>query len=218
MIRFDKEQRKIALVLFVVGLVAATILALMDQVTKAPIAKAQREALHKSLVQVLPEHHNDPLVDVFEVSTADAHALQIFPAKNNKGNIIAYAWEQIAPDGYSGTIRILMGVSIAGEVVAIRITKHLETPGLGDGITKNMKWLNTFIDKTLANTKWSVKKDGGDFDQFTGATITPRAVVKAVSQGLKMYQDNRNVWLKAERENEDKRHRMNTEIPGGKAP
>ncbi|MDX8381202.1 MAG: RnfABCDGE type electron transport complex subunit G [Ghiorsea sp.] len=193
---FDKAQQKIALTLFIVALTAALLLAFADKITKGPIAEAQREALHQSLQQVLPEHFNDPLKDMFKIERNKQSSVSFFPAKDKKGDVVAYAWEEVAPDGYSGTIRILMGVRVSGEMNAIRITTHQETPGLGDGIVKNIKWLNSFIDKTLANTTWKVKKDGGDFDQFTGATITPRAVVKAVHKGLVFYQENQAVLLK----------------------
>jgi len=205
MISFDKTQRKMALALFVVGLLAASMLALVDQVTQEPIAAAQREALHKGLVQVLPEHQNDPLQDVFVYQLSDTEQLQVFPARDKRGRVIGYAWEQVAPDGYSGTIRILMGIRVAGEIVAIRITEHKETPGLGDGITKNTEWLNSFVRKTLNTSKWKVKKDGGDFDQFTGATITPRAVVKAVHNGLTMYKKSRRGFYKAYKANQKKK-------------
>ncbi|MBN4058353.1 RnfABCDGE type electron transport complex subunit G [Mariprofundus ferrooxydans] len=193
---FSKEQQKIALTLFVVALVAASMLAWVASVTKGPIAEAQRATLHKNIKQVLPEHSNDPVKDMFVYPLSAEQDVQVFPAKDKKGDVLAYAWEQIAPDGYSGTIRILLGVRLTGEVVAIRITSHKETPGLGDGITKDLAWLGSFIDKTLSNTKWSVKKDGGNFDQFTGATITPRAVVKAVQQGLLFYKNSQADLLK----------------------
>lgn len=205
MINFDKTQQKMALALFVVGLLAASMLALVDQITQEPIAAAQREALHKGLVQVLPEHQNDPLQDVFVYKLTDTEQLQVFPARDKRGRVIGYAWEQIAPDGYSGTIRILMGIRVAGEIVAIRITEHKETPGLGDGITNNAAWLNSFVRKTLNTSRWKVKKDGGDFDQFTGATITPRAVVKAVHNGLTMYKKSRRGFYKAYKANQKKK-------------
>jgi electron transport complex protein RnfG len=193
---FDKSQQKIALALFIVGLVSASLLALADKLTQGPIAEAQREFLHQSITQVLPEHVNDPVKDMFVFSADGKDKKKIYPAKDKKGDVVAYAWEQIAPDGYSGTIRILIGVRVSGEIVAIRVTAHQETPGLGDGIVRNIKWLDSFIDKTLNNSKWKVKKDGGDFDQFTGATITPRAVVKAVHHGLLFYKDNQVGLLK----------------------
>ncbi len=193
---FDKAQQKIALTLFVVGLVSATLLAFVDKWTAGPIAEAQRQALHQSLLQVLPEHANDPLQDMFLFPMSKQENLKVFPAKDKKGVVVAYAWQQVAPDGYSGTIKVLMGVRVSGEVAAIRVVFHKETPGLGDGIVKNTAWLNSFIDKTLSNAKWLVKKDGGDFDQFTGATISPRAVVKAVHQGLIFYKTNQADMLK----------------------
>ncbi len=196
MLTFDQEQRKIALSLFVVALVSALLLGIINQLTKEPIAKAKREALHKSLAQVLPEHSNDSLKDMFLYPLSAQQQLQVFPAKNKSGKLIAYAWEQVAPDGYSGTIRILMAVTIKGEIAAVRVTEHRETPGLGDGISNDMTWLNSFVHHTLHSIKWAVKKDGGDFDQFTGATITPRAVVKAVHQGLTLYQHHKDSFLK----------------------
>lgn len=197
---FDKQQQKIAFVLFVVGMISAGLLGLVAQFTEAPIAKAQRDALNKSLVQVLPEHVNDPYLDAFEIPMSGQESLKFYPAKDQGGNIIAYAWQQVAPDGYSGTIRILMGVRTTGEVVAIRVIDHRETPGLGDGITLNQPWLDSFQAKTLANTKWAVKKDGGVFDQFTGATITPRSVVKAVRNGLLMFAERQDVLRATYRE------------------
>ena len=193
---FSKEQQKIALTLFVVALVAATMLAFVDKWTQAPIAEAQRATLHKNIKQVLPDHANDPIRDMFIYPVSAKENLQVFLAKDKKGDVIAYAWEQVAPDGYSGSIRILMGVRVSGEVVAIRVTDHRETPGLGDWITKDTQWLNSFVNKTLVNAQWLVKKDGGDFDQFTGATITPRAVVKAVHQGLLFYKNSQADLLK----------------------
>ncbi len=193
---FDKSQQKIAFVLFVVALVSASLLAWVDKLTQAPIAQAQREFLHRSIKQVLPEHANDPVKDMFVFPMAEHEDMQIFPAKNKKGDVIAYAWEVVAPDGYAGSIRILMGVRVSGEVVAIRVTSHQETPGLGDGIVRNTAWLRAFAGKSLNNSQWAVKKDGGDFDQFTGATISPRAVVKAVHQGLLFYKTNQAALLK----------------------
>jgi len=227
MMTLDREQLKIALSLFVVGLFATLLLGLVDQATEEPIAEAERAALHKSLVQVLPEYKNDPLNDMFEFPISKEQTMKVYPSRDKQGKVTAYAWEQVAPDGYSGSIRILMGVRTSGEISAIRVTNHKETPGLGDGITKDQKWIDIFVDKTLKNTKWFVKKDGGSFDQFTGATITPRAVVKAVQQGLTMYQTNQNALLKTFNEtqekamqadlNEDDENKPSQKKAGGKA-
>ncbi|PIP02630.1 MAG: NADH:ubiquinone oxidoreductase subunit RnfG [Zetaproteobacteria bacterium CG23_combo_of_CG06-09_8_20_14_all_54_7] len=183
--RFDREQLRMVFALFVVAAIAAILLGLTDMLTREPIAEAQKQALHRALEQVLPAHGNDPQAQVVNVA-----GTAIYPARVH-GALAALAWEVIAPDGYSGRIRILVGVHPDGHVLAIRITDHKETPGLGDGIVGNQPWLDSFRDRSLDNVRWQVKKDGGDFDQFTGATITPRAVVRAVKAALLFYRHNR---------------------------
>ena len=119
---------------------------------------------------------------------AQAGKVTLYLARDGTGRVVGAAFETVAPDGYSGNIYILVGMDRDGRVHAIRVTNHHETPGLGDGIVKNHKWVNSFAGKGLTGTRWAVKKDGGDFDQFTGATISPRAVVKAVKKALEFYQ------------------------------
>jgi len=195
-LKFDREQLQMVVALVVVAVVAVLFLGLTDMVTREPIAMAQKEALNRALVQVLPEHSNDPLTDAYNVEI-DGTAQRFFPGRDRSGTVTSLAWETAAPDGYSGTIRILMGVLTDGSIYAIRITDHRETPGLGDGIVNNSAWLASFVAKTIGNTRWAVKKDGGDFDQFTGATITPRAVIKAVKGGLDMFDSNKAKLLAA---------------------
>jgi len=180
--KFDRDQWHMVLALSVVAAISALLLGMTDIVTRGPIAEAQKEALHRALQQVLPEHDNDPQAEVLTVAER-----AIYPARE-AGHLVALAWEVVAPDGYSGSIRILVGVRPDGHVLAIRVTEHKETPGLGDGIVRNKAWLDSFHEQGLDTTRWLVKKDGGDFDQFTGATITPRAVVKAVKGALQFYQ------------------------------
>lgn len=186
--KVDREQWQMIIALLVVGVVCTLLLATTNIFTRAPIAQAERQALMSALMQVLPEHKNDPIRDTRNITLAgDKKPTNFYFSRNATGTINAIAWQVTAPDGYSGSIHILMAVHPDGSVNAIRVTGHKETPGLGDGITKNQPWLDSFSDKSLANANWAVKKDGGDFDQFTGATITPRAVVKAVKKGLNMY-------------------------------
>jgi len=183
--KFDREQLRMVFALFVVAAIAAILLGLTDIVTREPIAEAQKQALHRALEQVLPEHGNDPQAEV--VMVADT---AIYPARS-RGVLTGLAWEVVAADGYSGSIRILVGVHPDGRVLAIRVTDHKETPGLGDGIVRKQAWLDSFRGRGLDGVQWQVKKDGGDFDQFTGATISPRAVVKAVKGALLFYRSNR---------------------------
>ncbi|MGL5331344.1 MAG: electron transport complex subunit RsxG, partial [Aeromonas veronii] len=116
----------------------------------------------------------------------------LYTASKN-GVVTGYALEAIAPDGYSGAIRIVAGFDAKGTITAVRVLAHNETPGLGDKIElKKSDWINSFAGKFLTHDnepQWAVKKDGGEFDAFTGATITPRAVVKAVKNLLKLQQE-----------------------------
>ena len=192
--KLDKEQLHMIFALFVVAAIAAILLGFTDILTRAPIAAAQKAALHSALQQVLPAHKNDPQADMIRIARAD-QTVQIYPARSGNGDLVGLAWEVVAPDGYSGSIRILVGVRPDGAVHAIRITAHKETPGLGDGIVKNSSWLASFVHQSLDSIRWKVKKDGGDFDQFTGATITPRAVVKAVKGALIFFKQQRQTIL-----------------------
>jgi len=194
--KFDKDQFHMVLALLLVAVIAAALLGITDIFTREPIAQAQKEALHRALVQVLPAHANDPQAEQLNIGSDDS-TVHIYPAKDANGKLTGLAWEVVAPDGYSGSIRILLGLRPDASIQAIRVTDHRETPGLGDGIVRNTAWLGSFVGKALAGTHWAVRKDGGDFDQFTGATITPRAVVKAVHKGLEFYRDQRQLILAA---------------------
>lgn len=101
----------------------------------------------------------------------------------------------VAPEGYNGNIYLLVAIKIDGTLSGVRVVSHKETPGLGDGIeTSRSNWILSFNGKSLdnlTNKQWAVKRDGGDFDQFTGATITPRAVVKAVNNALHYFKKNK---------------------------
>jgi len=188
--KLDKDQIRMVIALFVVAAIAAILLATTDIITREPIAAAQKAALRQALQQVLPEHANDPQNDKITLANNNV-VVVIYPAKDSAGHIAGLAWEVVAPDGYSGSIRILVGVRPDGSVFAIRVTRHQETPGLGDGIVKNHAWLASFVGQNLGSRIWKVKKDGGDFDQFTGATITPRAVVKAVKGALEFFKQQK---------------------------
>lgn len=190
----DRDQIRMVLALLLVAVIAAALLAVTDIFTRKPIAAAQKQALHRALVQVLPEHVNDPQADARSIGQGKS-AIKLYPARDRAAKLAGIAWEVVAPDGYSGSIRILVGLKPDGRIHAIRVTDHRETPGLGDGIVRNQAWLDSFRQRSLNDTRWAVKKDGGDFDQFTGATITPRAVVKAVHQALKFFAAHRQQIL-----------------------
>ena len=109
---------------------------------------------------------------------------------------VAALFAVTARDGFSGPIRILLGVNYDGVVTGIRILQHKETPGLGDKIDSSRSdWVHQFAGRSLANpvvAQWSIKSDGGQFDQLTGASVTPRAVIKAMRDTLLYFDTHRD--------------------------
>ena len=112
-----------------------------------------------------------------------------------------------ARDGFAGPIRILLGVDMTGVVTGIRILRHRETPGLGDKIDESRSdWVHQFPGRSIGDpvvTSWAIRRDGGDFDQLTGASITPRAVIKAMRDTLIYFNANRDAIFAAPASEED---------------
>ena len=163
--------------------------------TKDKIAENERAALLKSLSEVVPQsfYDNDIVSDTLELNAprlGGGDLITIYRARKNRLPIAA-VFTTIAPDGYNGNIKLLVAVDIKGTILGVRVVAHKETPGLGDAIElARSDWILRFNGKSLVQMtkkQWRVKRDGGDFDQFTGATITPRAVVKAVKNTLLFY-------------------------------
>lgn len=174
----------------IVALAASGALAWAAGATGEAIAAAEAKDLRDSLSEVLPPGFadNDLLGDRLEVDR-DGAPVTIYRAR--RGREVKGAVFKVAGRGYAGDIQVLMAVDAAGKVLGVRVLKHAETPGLGDRIeVRKDSWINGFAGKSLGQpepARWAVKKDGGVFDQFAGATITPRAVVKAVKGGLEFY-------------------------------
>jgi len=199
----SKHMGRSAVLLGLFALVGTGIVALIFSETKEPIAAAERAFMLRSLHAVIkPElHDNDIFSDMITVTDpkrlGTTNTVPVFRARKN-GRPIALAITPIAPEGYVGPIKLLVAISVDGTVLGVRVISHRETPGLGDGIeVKRNPWILGFDGHSLNNAEskaWAVKRDGGQFDQFTGATITPRAVVKAVHNALKFYERNKD-WL-----------------------
>jgi electron transport complex protein RnfG len=168
--------------------------------TKDKIALEQRKAEEKALLEIVPQqrHDNSMLDDKIAVGR-DTNGLglktdkHIYLAKRDN-QVIAAIIPVTAADGYSGDINLIVGVNANGSVAGVRVLSHKETPGLGDKVDlKKSDWVLGFNGKTLSNPErigWAVKKDKGEFDQFTGATITPRAVVAATLRALEYATSN----------------------------
>ena len=162
--------------------------------TKAQIDLEVRRAEARQLLEIFPPdtHDNDIVDDVFEVA-AETALLGIRETRQGyrvrQGNkVIGVILPATARDGYSGDIRALVGVRNDGSVAGVRVVAHRETPGLGDKVDlRKSDWILDFNERSLSNpviAGWNVEKEGGVFDQFTGATVTPRAVILATRRAL----------------------------------
>lgn len=175
------------------GAIVISLVSLAYQATKAPIERSEYQALLQALSSVVPaENYDNDLVNDSRPLAANMELglkkdALVYHARIN-GVQTAAAFPVVAPDGYNGPINMLMAVNRQGTILGVRVISHHETPGLGDRIeSRRSDWSEQFRGKTLSNPeekRWAVKKDGGVFDQFTGATITPRIIVKAVHKAL----------------------------------
>lgn len=176
------------------GFTLLTSAALMtaNHLTLPAIELAATEDMKASLVQVLPQGmaDNDLLKDFVVINNDKAVPVTVY--RGRKAGVVSSAVFQYSGRGYAGEIVVLVGVNVEGVVQGVRVLKHSETPGLGDKIEEaKSSWIHSFEGKALGTAKWGVKKDGGEFDQFAGATITPRGVVKAVKEALEFYSAHR---------------------------
>lgn len=183
-----------------VTLIAGAVLALAHRITAPAITAVETRTLIASLSQVLPSDFADH--DVFsnpiELIDPGGQVLTVYRV-HHEGAIVAVVFQQVAR-GYAGPIVLVMGVDRAGQVTGVRVTRHSETPGLGDKIEiRRDPWITSFTGRSLHDgTRWGVNKDGGDFDEFSGATITPRAVVAAVKDGLLWFEQQQTQLLATE--------------------
>jgi len=183
------------------------LLAVTDHLTGKDIAARALEDRLNSLSQVIPEsiHDNNLVTDAIAMKDAQGNEITVYRA-TKEGKVTGLAYE-IFGSGYAGKMKLMLGVDAEGKVLGVRVLAHKETPGLGDKIeTKKGDWILRFTGLSIGNPpvdKWKVKKDGGQFDQFAGATITPRGVVRAIREGLEFFAAN-------------KAQMMNIDAPTGK--
>ena len=183
-----KSMQKNGVLLALFALIATFLVLAVEALTADKIAQQRKAQTLRSLNDIIPaKRHDNDLYGSCRLLTAEAlgssDPLPFYRAYLN-GGPSALAAEIIAPNGYSGAIRLLLAIDPSGEVLGVRTLQHQETPGLGDKIeTQKSDWIYSFNGKRVrsaADDRWAVQRDGGMFDQFTGATITPRAVVNAV--------------------------------------
>jgi Na+-translocating ferredoxin:NAD+ oxidoreductase subunit G len=182
------------------AIAGTALVAFTHKATAARIEHNEREALLESLHALVPEASvdNDMVSDMLQISAPeDLGAPQTTVYRGRKlGQPVAAVLTTMVPNGYSGPIKLLVAVDYDGTLGGVRVISHKETPGLGDKIEERRSdWIYGFTGKSLDNPpleKWAVKRDGGVFDQFTGATITPRSVVNAVKKTLLYVRDHKD--------------------------
>jgi electron transport complex protein RnfG len=196
-----KYMFKTGMLLGLFAVIGTALIAYTYDNTAARIADNEREYLLRSIHALIPASQidNDMYTDTIAVTSPEflgTHdPVPVYRARKD-GKPVALALEPVAPDGYSGDIKLLVAIAYNGSLLGVRVISHKETPGLGDSIEiDRSNWITSFNGRTLADPGdkgWHVKKDGGVFDQFTGATISPRAVVKAVHKSLEYYAEHRD--------------------------
>lgn len=189
------------------ALLGTALLTLVYSLTGPRIAEQERRQLLMQLEQVLPAgvFNNDMHEDYTDVEDGTAfpgrQVVRVYRARLDSTPVAA-VMRLSAPDGYNGRIDLLVGIYANGDISGVRVLGHSETPGLGDGIElERSDWILSFNEKSLGNpagSGWAVKRDGGKFDQFTGATITPRAVVRAVHRAIVYFQANQQALFESE--------------------
>ncbi len=173
------------------------------------IAANKAASKARALAAVMPANLYDQNLLSAPIELVDYAQLNLKPkalayGAVKEGTTQAIILPVIAKDGYSGDISLLLGIDKHGVIQGLRTIEHKETPGLGDKVEhKKSDWVDSFIGKSLTNTPssdWAVTKDGGVFDAFTGATITPRAVINAVHQGMLYHQRQQSALYNAPQE------------------
>ena len=198
--QLNKQIITTALLLMVFATIGAAVVGFTHDNTEDRILLNQQRIMLERLNTILPpaSYDNQLLQDTLELAadpllgTSDISTGYL---ASKAGEPVGVVLPAVAGNGYNGSIYLLVGVYASGELAGVRVTRHRETPGLGDAIeAERSDWILGFAGKSLSNPtnkRWKVKRDGGDFDQFTGATITPRAVVNAVHSALLYFDENR---------------------------
>jgi electron transport complex protein RnfG len=177
--------------LFVVTLVASTALAYVYEITKEPIAAARLAKKLEAIDQVVPPYDNNPVDDMYTISATDGtDSLEVYPAKEN-GKLVGSAIRSFSKNGYGGLIWIMVGLEPDGKIKDVAVVEHKETPGLGSKMS-DPSFKNQFMGLDPSKTSLEVKKDGGDIDAITAATISSRAFCDAVQMAVNSYEKGGN--------------------------
>ncbi|MDR2651650.1 MAG: RnfABCDGE type electron transport complex subunit G [Prevotellaceae bacterium] len=206
--KLTSSLKNMLLSLALISIVIAGLLAFVYGITKEPISQAEKQKQEKAIKEVTPDFNNNPAEEKFEVEISDGNKLTVYPAKQD-GKLVGIAVEANTTKGFSGEIKIMVGFDIDGVIKNYSVLKHAETPGLGAKMqewfkpqgereksliekifgfeVKEEKRNSSVIGRDIAKKKLMVKKDGGDIDAITAATITSRAFTDALNRAYEAY-------------------------------
>lgn len=199
----SKSMTRSAIVLGLFAIIATALVAFTNSATKDRVDASKRNYTLRKLNELIPEDMHDNALDqdkrMVRNDLLDKKGEVPVYRVQKDGQITAVIISCVAPDGYSGRITLLVAVRRDGTLAGVRVTEHNETPGLGDAIdTSKSDWIKIFNNKSLQlppETHWRVRRDGGEFDQITSATISSRAVVKATRNALRYFERNKQLLL-----------------------
>lgn len=214
MAKLSSSYKNMLLSLFFICLIAAGLLAKLNDMTKDSIAEAQALKLEEAIKEVVPAFDNNPVEESFTMSTDEGDSLLVYPAKEN-GEIVGFAVNSFSDNGFSGNIKILVGFDVQNNVVNYAVLSHAETPGLGSEMIswfkpqvqklsfieklfrfemKRAEAKSSIIGKNPDTTKFAVSKDGGDIDAISASTITSRAFLEAVNKAYSAYKNSKKQY------------------------
>ena len=180
----DESALRVVLVLVIIAALSAVLLAYVNQITRGPIEENKQAEVKKAIKIVLKGLPQFKVPAEPKTMEIDKSPIQFFSATAEDGTVVGYAIIAMAPNGFSGEFPVMVGIDKDGKIIDTYVLDHKETPGLGSKMTEE-KFKAQFRGKDLKNTKWQVKKDGGDIDAITAATITSRAFTAALLRALK---------------------------------
>ena len=212
MAKLSSSYKNMLLSLLFICLLAAGLLAKVNDMTKEPIADAKALKLEEAIMNVVPEFDNNPVSESYKVATDSGDSLLVYPAKKG-GDVVGFAVNSYSDNGFSGNIQVMVGFDTENNVVDYAILSHAETPGLGSQMVdwfkpqveekslietlfgfeiKKQETKSSIIGKSPKNTKMTVSQDGGDIDAISASTITSRAFLEAVNKAYAAYTQSEN--------------------------
>lgn len=212
MAKLSSSYKNMLLSLLFICLLAAGLLAKVNDMTKEPIADAKALKLEEAIKNVVPEFDNNPVSESYKVATDSGDSLLVYPAKKGD-DVVGFAVNSYSDNGFSGNIQVMVGFDMENNVVDYAILSHAETPGLGSQMVdwfkpqveekslietifgfemQKQETKSSIIGKSPKNTKMNVSQDGGDIDAISASTITSRAFLEAVNKAYAAYTQSDN--------------------------